>query len=69
VAQAMRPDAKTSLDFNEAVDDGFGMQWHQLDYLQSIRTSHQTDNHINTHTHTCLTALFWDYPGEPTPER
>ena len=22
-----------------------------------------------THTHTCLTALFQDYPGEPVPER
>jgi len=21
------------------------------------------------HTHTRLTALFWDYPGEPVPER
>ena len=23
----------------------------------------------HTHTHTRLTALFWDYPGEPVPER
>jgi len=23
----------------------------------------------NLHTHTHLTALFWDYPGEPVPER
>jgi len=23
----------------------------------------------NTHTHTCLTAFFRDYPGEPVPER
>jgi len=23
----------------------------------------------STHTHTLLTALFWDYPGEPVPER
>jgi len=23
----------------------------------------------NTHTHTRLMALFWDYPGEPVPER
>jgi len=22
----------------------------------------------HTHTHTRLTALFWDYPGEPVPE-
>jgi len=24
---------------------------------------------LNRHTHTRLTALFWDYPGEPVPER
>ena len=23
----------------------------------------------HTHTHTCLTAFFWDYPGELVPER
>ena len=23
----------------------------------------------STHTHTLLTALFWDYPGELVPER
>ena len=23
----------------------------------------------HSHTHTRLTALFWDYPGEPVPER
>ena len=22
-----------------------------------------------THTHICLTALFWDHAGEPVPER
>jgi len=27
---------------------GFGMQWHQLDYTQTICTSLQTDNHTNT---------------------
>jgi len=27
---------------------GFGMQWHQLDYLQMVCTSLQTDNHTNT---------------------
>ena len=26
---------------------GFGMQWHQLDHMQTICTSLQTDNHIN----------------------
>jgi len=25
--------------------------------------------YTNTHTHTRLTALFRDYPGEPVPER
>ena len=40
---------KTRLDLNEAIDDGvFGMQWHQLDRIQTIRTSLQTDNHTNT---------------------
>ena len=38
---------KTSLDLNEARDDGvLGWQWHQLDHMQTI--SHQTDNHTNT---------------------
>ena len=27
---------------------GFGMQWHQLDNMQAICTSLQTDNHTNT---------------------
>jgi len=22
-----------------------------------------------THTHTCLTAIFWYYPDEPVPDR
>jgi len=26
-------------------------------------------SHTHTHTHTRLTALFWDYAGEPIPER
>ena len=37
---------KTSLDLNEARDDG--MQWLQLDRMQTICTSLQTDNHTNT---------------------
>jgi len=28
-----------------------------------------TWSHKKTHTHTRLTALFWDYPVEPVPER
>jgi len=40
---------KTSLDLNEARDDGvLGMQWHQLDHTQTICTLLQTDNHNNT---------------------
>jgi len=40
---------KTSLDLNEARDDGFlGWQWHQLDHMQTICTSLQTENHTNT---------------------
>jgi len=40
---------KTSLDANEARDDGvWGWQWHQLDHMQTICTSLQTDNHANT---------------------
>jgi len=33
---------------NEARDDGvLGWQWHQLDHMQTICTSLQTDNHNN----------------------
>jgi len=40
---------KTSLDLNEARDDGvLGVQWHQLDQTQTVCISLQTDNHTNT---------------------
>jgi len=40
---------KTSLDLNDARDDGvWGRQWHQLDNMQTICTSLQTDNQTNT---------------------
>jgi len=40
---------KTSLDLNEARDDWvLGWQWHQLDHMQTICTSFQTDSHTNT---------------------
>jgi len=40
---------ETSLDLNEARDYGvLGWQWHQLDHMQTICTSLQTDNHTNT---------------------
>jgi len=42
---------KTRLDFNEARDDGIlGWQWHQLDHMQTICTSLQTDNHHSIFT-------------------
>jgi len=41
--------AITSLDLNETSDDGvLGWQRHQLDHMQTICTSLQTDNHTNT---------------------
>jgi len=37
------------MDLNEARDDGvLGWQWHQVDHMQTICTSLQTDNHTNT---------------------
>ena len=40
---------KTSLDLNEARVDGvLKWQWHQLDHMQAICTSLQTNNHTNT---------------------
>jgi len=40
---------KTSLDLNQTREDGvLGWQWHQLDHIQTICTSLQTDNHTNT---------------------
>jgi len=40
---------KTGRDLNEARGDGvLGWQWHQLDHMQTICTSLQTDNHTNT---------------------
>jgi len=42
-------EGKTSLDLDEARDDeDLGCQWHQLDHMQTICTSLQTDNHTNT---------------------
>ena len=39
-----------------------GWQWHQLDHMQIICTSLQTQNHASTHRHNRFTALF---PGPP----
>ena len=48
---------KTSLDLNEARDDGgFVMQWHQLDHMQTICTLLQTDNHTNTSSYSIFTG-------------
>jgi len=39
---------KTSLDLNEARDDAvLGWQRHQLDHMQTVGTSLQTDNNTN----------------------
>ena len=39
----------TSLDLNQARDNGvFGWQWHQLDHMQTICTSPQTDTEAKT---------------------
>jgi len=38
---------KTSLHWGKRCW-GFGMPWHQLDHMQTICTSLQTDNHTNT---------------------
>jgi len=46
---------KTSLDLNDTRDDGvLGWQWHQLDHMQTISTSLQTDNHTSTSSLSCL---------------
>jgi len=37
---------KTSLDLNEARMMGFGMKWHQLDHMQTICTSLQTEHQL-----------------------
>ena len=43
--------SNASLDINEARDDGvLGWQWHQLDHMQTICKSLQTDNHTNSPT-------------------
>ena len=42
-------EGNTRLDLDEARDDGvLGWQWHQLDHMQTICISLQTDNHTNT---------------------
>ena len=44
-----RQKGNTSLDLNEGNRwRGSGMLWHQLDHMQTICTSFQTDNHTNT---------------------
>jgi len=45
---------KTSQDLKEARDDGvWGWQWHQLDHMQAICTSHRTDNQ-----HSCISQFL-----------
>ena len=44
----------TILDFNEAKMTGW--QWHQLDHMQIVCTSLQTDNHASTLSFNFFTA-------------
>jgi len=56
---------KISLDLNEARDDGvLGWQWHQLDHMQTICTSLQTNNHTNTSS-----LIFYRPDAFPDPNR
>jgi len=55
---------KTSLDLNEARDWVFGWQWHQLDHMQTICISLQTDNHTNTSS---LNFYRLDAPADAQP--
>jgi len=49
---------KTNLDLNEARGGWFlGRQWHQLDHIQRVCTSLQTDNHTN------ISSLNFLQPG------
>jgi len=42
-------EGKISLGLKEARDDGvLGLQWHQMDHMQTICTLLQTDNNTNT---------------------
>jgi len=48
-ADAWHRAVKIGLDLNVAKDDRvLSWQWRQLDHMQTICTSLQTDNHINT---------------------
>jgi len=48
---------KTSLDLHEARNDGiWGWQWRQLDHMQAIFTSLQTDSHANISSFNFLRA-------------
>ena len=48
---------KTSLDLNEASDDGvLEWHWHQLDHMQTVCTSLQTDSRTNTSSINILQA-------------
>jgi len=49
---------KTNLDLNEARGDWvLGWQWHQLDHIQRVCTSLQTDKHTN------ISSLNFLQPG------
>jgi len=43
---------------------GFGKQWHQLDHMQTICTSLQTDNHANTSSLNFYTLMLFLTPNQ-----
>jgi len=56
---------KTCLDLTEARWRGFGMQWHQLDHMQTICTLLQTDNHTNTSSFKFTDRALYLTPKQP----
>jgi len=45
------------------------LDFHVGELTFRVETWHVGNTHTYTHTHTCLTALYPGYPGEPVPGR
>jgi len=45
------------------------IKFYLLTYLLIAGSQQKLSNNVQSTTHTRLTALFQDYPGEPVPER
>jgi len=52
-----------------AYDSMQSLYQHQLPTVMTLNRYFTALWYTHTHTHTRLTALFRDYPGEPVPER